>query len=195
MEAALELIWSHSYGTTSVDAICEKAGVKKGSFYHFFESKSDLAVSALESDWQAKRSCFDTMFSPVAAPLERLGGYFDFILERQTSVQKECGCVLGCPIFSLGCEVSTQDEAIRAKVREILDRNIKYFESAIREANALGQINAPNPAAKARMVFALYQGTLTQAKIQNSVEPLRELKAGVFELLGVTSAEPASATS
>src|SRR4029077_16370518 len=54
MNAAMDLIWEHSYGSTSVDAICEKAGAKKGSFYYFFESKSDLAVAALESDWQRK---------------------------------------------------------------------------------------------------------------------------------------------
>jgi len=34
--AALDLIWHNSYGTTSVDAICERAGAKKGSFYYFF---------------------------------------------------------------------------------------------------------------------------------------------------------------
>lgn len=195
MEAALELIWENSYGATSVDAICEKAGVKKGSFYYFFQSKSDLAVDALEADWQSKRARFDSMFSAVASPIDRLGSFFDFVLERQSAVKTECGCVLGCPIFSLGCEISTQDEAIRAKVREILDRNIKYFEAAIREADSLGLISAPNPQAKARMVFALYHGTLTQAKIQNCLEPLQELKTGVFELLGVSKSAAVSVAS
>jgi TetR/AcrR family transcriptional repressor of nem operon len=40
IEAMIELIWTGSYGSTSVDQICERAGVKKGSFYHFFESKT-----------------------------------------------------------------------------------------------------------------------------------------------------------
>ena len=55
MNAAMDLIWENSYGSTSVDAICEKAGAKKGSFYYFFESKSELAVAALEADWQRKK--------------------------------------------------------------------------------------------------------------------------------------------
>ncbi len=46
MDAARTLIWENSYGSTSVDAICLKAGVRKGSFYHFFESKSALATEA-----------------------------------------------------------------------------------------------------------------------------------------------------
>ena len=35
MEAVGELIWTGSYGSTTIDQICEKAGVKKGSFYYF----------------------------------------------------------------------------------------------------------------------------------------------------------------
>jgi TetR/AcrR family transcriptional repressor of nem operon len=37
MEAVTELIWTGSYGNTTIDHICEKAGVKKGSFYYFFD--------------------------------------------------------------------------------------------------------------------------------------------------------------
>ena len=49
-DAALDLIWHNSYGTTSVDAICERAGAKKGSFYYFFKSKSELTAAALEAE-------------------------------------------------------------------------------------------------------------------------------------------------
>ena len=111
MNAALALIWENSYGTTSVDAICEKAGVKKGSFYHFFTSKSELAVEALEADWQSKKPVFDSLFSPATSPLDRLWGYFDSIVKRQTQAKEERGFVLGCPLFCIGCEVGTQDHA------------------------------------------------------------------------------------
>ena len=37
IKAATDLIWEHSYGSTSVDDICARAEVRKGSFYHFFE--------------------------------------------------------------------------------------------------------------------------------------------------------------
>ena len=48
IESMIELIWTGSYGSTSVDQICERAGVKKGSFYHFFESKTALAVTSID---------------------------------------------------------------------------------------------------------------------------------------------------
>jgi len=185
MDAARTLIWENSYGTTSVDAICLKAGVRKGSFYHFFDSKSTLASEALEADWQAKRAFLDEMFSPQVPPLERLRNYFDYVLDRQSSTRAKCGCVLGCPLLSLGCEISTQDSAIRAKVREILGRQVKYFETTIRDAHGEGSIVAPDPRAKARSLYALIQGSLTQARVLDDLGIVRDARQGAFDLLGI----------
>jgi len=136
MNAAMDLIWENSYGGISVDAICEKAGAKKGSFYYFFESKSELAVAALEADWQHKKARMDEIFSASVAPLERLRAYFRHVYQGQTKRHGECGSVLGCPYCTLGAEVVTQDRAIGRQIQKILDRNSRYFESAIRDAHA-----------------------------------------------------------
>ncbi len=180
LEAALELIWESSYAATSVDSICAAANVKKGSFYYFFASKSELAIAALEASCKEKKPLLDALFSPTTPPLQRLSGYFDYVLERQTKLKEVRGCVLGCPLFSVGCEISTRDEAIRMKVRELLDYTVKYFESAIRDAHAEGVIDAPDALFKANILFAMYQGSLTQARIQNSLEPIRDLHRSAF---------------
>jgi TetR/AcrR family transcriptional repressor of nem operon len=192
MEAARTLIWENSYGTTSVDAICLKAGVRKGSFYHFFESKSTLATEAIEADWQAKRACLDEMFSPQVPPLDRLRNYFDYIVDRQAAAHAKCGCVLGCPLLSLGCEISTQDPLIRSKVQEILGRQLKYFETAIRDAHAEGSIAAPNPRTKARSLYALLQGALTHARILDDLEFIHDARLGLYDLLGIPSPAPST---
>jgi TetR/AcrR family transcriptional repressor of nem operon len=184
MNAAMDLIWENSYGSTSVDAICERAGAKKGSFYHFFESKSELAVKALEADWQQKRAKMDQIFSPSIPPLERLRVYFEHVYQGQAKAHGECGAVLGCPYCSLGCEIGTQDRAIGEPVRKILHRNSKYFESAIRDADAQGLISAPDAKTKAQMLVAFFQGSLAQARIENDVRPLRRLADDALELLG-----------
>lgn len=187
IEAALELIWSCSYGATSVDAICEKANSRKGSFYHFFPSKSALAVEALETQWNERRVMLDALFAPDIPPLERISGYFAFVLKNQTAFYEKDGTVLGCPLFSLGCEVCTQDRAIGDKITELLARNRAYFEKAIADAHAEGFIVAPDPVEKARVLFAFYEGSLAQARIANSLEPIRNLTAGAMELLGVAA--------
>ena len=191
-DAAMELIWENSYGSTSVDAICERAGAKKGSFYYFFKSKSVLAAAALEADWNKKRAEMDAIFSPTVPPLERFEHYFDFVHDRLAEIQKRCGSILGCPLMCIGSEVSTQDQVVRDTVDRILDRKINYFISAIRDAHAQGMIDAPDPEAKARALFACYHGTLAQARIQNDLELLRNFKQVAMDVLGVKQAHALS---
>jgi TetR/AcrR family transcriptional repressor of nem operon len=184
MDAVTELIWHGSYGSTTIDQICEKAGVKKGSFYYFFESKSDLAAAALETTWQQKQPELDAMFSPTVPPLERLRRFCERGYESQKELKCQCGCVLGCPLFTLGAEVCNQEEKLHKKIKEILKHYHTYIESAIRDAHAQGLIHAPDPAAKARMMFAYSEGLLTQARILNDAEVLREMAEGVMGILG-----------
>ena len=191
-DAAMDLIWQNSYGSTSVDAICEQAGAKKGSFYYFFKSKSELAVAALEADWKKKKVQMDAIFSPTVPPLERLERYLDFVHDCLAEQQKKCGASLGCPLLSLGSEVSTQDHALRDKVQQILDRKIAYFESAIRDAHAQGLIVARNPKAKAQALFSAYQGMLMQTRISNDLKLMKQFKEVAFAILAVES-EAASA--
>jgi TetR/AcrR family transcriptional repressor of nem operon len=185
-DAAMDLIWENSYGATSVDEICERAGAKKGSFYYFFKSKAELAAAALEADWQKRKADMDSIFSPTVPPLERFERYFDFVHDRLAELKKKCGSILGCPLMSVGSEVSTQDEMLREKVQSILDRKIRYFESAIRDAHAQGLIVAPDAKAKAKGLFACYQGTLAQARIQNNLNLLRGFKQVALDMLGAT---------
>jgi TetR/AcrR family transcriptional repressor of nem operon len=187
-DAALELMWENSYGTTSVDAICERADAKKGSFYYFFKSKSELTAAALEAEWNKNKANMDALFSPTIPPLERFDRYFDYVHDRLAELQTECGSILGCPLLSIGSEVSTHDKVVRDTVDRILDRKIKYFESAIRDAHAQGLISAPDPEGKAKMLFACYHGTLTQARIQNDVDMLRDFNQVARDVLGVKQA-------
>jgi TetR/AcrR family transcriptional repressor of nem operon len=184
IEAIGELIWVGSYGSTSVDDICEKAGVKKGSFYYFFESKADLAIAAIDAEWQTRRVELDAIFSPIVPPLERFQKLGVYINRSQAEARERFGCVLGCPLFALGAEVSTQEPKLQRKIEEILDYKRRYFESAIRDAHAAGVIHAPDAAAKARVLFTYYQGVLTEARIRNDLNVFRDVARGTLELLG-----------
>ena len=185
MDAVLDLIWSGSYGSTTIDQICEKADVKKGSFYYFFESKADLAAVAFEESWKEKRVELDAIFSPTVPPLERFRQYADFAFKFQSNIKEKYGRVLGCPHSSLGSEVCTQEDKLNKTIQGIMDYKAKYIESAIRDAHAQGLINAPDAAAKAKMILAYYEGVLTQARIQNDIEILRQTVTGIFAILGV----------
>ena len=193
MDAAMDLMWENSYNAMSVDAICERAVAKKGSFYYFFKSKSELAAAALEADWAKKKAEMDSIFSPTVPPLERFDRYFDFVHDRLAQLQKKCGSILGCPFVSVGSEVSTQDQSVRETIDRIMDTKLNYFISTVRDAQAKRLIDAPDPVAKAKALFSCYQGTMAQARIQNDVELLREFKKVARDLLGVKRAQTVAA--
>jgi len=189
IEAMIELIWTGSYGTTSVDHICEKAGVKKGSFYHFFESKTACTLTAIEYSWAEHRKQLDQTFSPVNAPLDRIWKCFTDFQQEQREMQEKHGRVLGCPIHSLGAEVSTIDDKLRDKLQEILSQFIRYYESAIRDAHYQGIIEAPDAPALARILFAYGEGLLLHARMWNDLSHLNEMEAGARRILGVPDSE------
>jgi TetR/AcrR family transcriptional regulator, transcriptional repressor for nem operon len=186
MEAVNSLIWGGSYGSTTIDHICEKAGVKKGSFYYFFDSKADLAEAAIDCEWQQRRKELDTIFSPVVAPLERFERLADYMYRSQKQVRETFGKVLGCPLFALGAEVSTQEKSLQKKIEEMLNYKRMYLESAIRDAHAAGLIDCPDAAQKARVLFTFLQGLLTEARIRNDLEVLRDAGRGALQILGVS---------
>ncbi len=97
LQATIDLVWSHSYGSVGVEQICERAGVKKGSFYHFFPSKVQLVAAALDHHWQCVRPDIDRIFSPSVPPLQRLADYLEFAYQRLATQKERFGQVLGCP--------------------------------------------------------------------------------------------------
>lgn len=184
MTAALDLMWEESYGAVTIDDICKRAEVKKGSFYYFFDSKATLAVAAIEKLWRDEwKPAMDARFSPSVEPLERLRSYLGNVYTAQAELQQQHGKVLGCPVFCVGCEVSTQEVDVGAKVREIVARKRKYLESAIRDAVAEGSIEPCDPAQKALALACMMEGAVSQARIMNDAEPLRSLPTMGMDLL------------
>jgi TetR/AcrR family transcriptional repressor of nem operon len=184
LQVAFELIWEQSYGAVSVDNICVRAKVKKGSFYYFFPSKSDLAVAAYEEHWQHKRPAYDQTFSPQVPPLERIENFCENMYLSQKEKKEKTGRVLGCPFASVGCELSTQDEKIRQKAQEMFDRFCLYLETTLRDAHREGLIEKCDFAAKSQAIYSFAMGMLLQAKVKNDPEVLRDLAPTIMQIIG-----------
>ncbi len=194
-DAALDLIWEESYGAVTIDDICQRAEVKKGSFYYFFDSKAALAVAALERMWVEEwKPNLDAKFSPSLNPVVRLTTYLEAIYPMQVERKAKYGKVLGCPVCSVGSEVSTCEVNLSVKIREIMARKHRYYESSIRDAVAEGLIEPCDPAQKALALAGLIEGLVSQSRIMNDPEVLRELPAMALGLLRVKAA-PAAAPS
>lgn len=184
IDTAIALIWQSSYGAVSVDDICKAADVKKGSFYHYFPSKSALAVAVLDFMFEDGRADMDCCFSPDVPPLERFTRLIDMWIAEQKDAMAQYGRVCGCPFTSIGSEMAVQDELICAKVREMIGRIERYFESALRDAVAEGLLPPDlDVKAKASEIYSYGVGAELMARIQNSLSPLEDMKKGLINIL------------
>ena len=183
LQTVTDLVWKHSYGAVTVDAICESAAVQKGSFYHFFDSKTELAMTAFDELWVNFKAQLDQVFAPTTPPLERIRNYFQFHYETQLRLKEKYGRVLGCPFGCMGGELVMQNEAVSARVREILAYSPKCLETALLDAQTANLVKMDDIHARAASLFSFLEGTLLQARIFNDIELLRRMPEQAMRLI------------
>lgn len=96
LEAATILIRTKGYSATTVDDLCQKAGVSKGTFFHNFKSKEELAVVAAQN-WSLKTGEFfkAAPYNKKKDPLDRFLGYIKFRKEILQGELPEFTCLVG----------------------------------------------------------------------------------------------------
>src|ERR1700722_8365347 len=184
LQVGFDLMWDSSYGSVSVDDICKRAGINKGSFYPFFPSRADLAVAAYDEHWKEKRPLMDSIFSPQVPPLERLQRCCQEILRGQREKAEKYGHVCGCPYASVGCEVATLDEKIRAKSEELLNCSKRYIENAIADAIREGSVTVKDSAVATQRVNSVILGLMVEAKVKNDLKVLEGMEPAIMGILG-----------
>ena len=181
---ALELMHARSYADVGVQELCEHADVRKGSFYHFFPSKGDLTLAALDCQWEMlKTGVLEQVFSKRLPPLKRIERFFELLYKQQCAAKDRTGKILGCPFGNLALELSTQDEPIRRKVNGIFRELAGYFERDLRDAVAAGDLPEQDCRATAHMLVAYLEGVSLMAKTSNDLAMAKGLAGGVARLL------------
>src|ERR1700756_4109497 len=79
LDSALTIIRTKGYSATTVDDICEAAGVTKGAFFHQFKSKKKIAIEGPRRWGAAPTSLFESApYRALPDPLDRVLAYVDF---------------------------------------------------------------------------------------------------------------------
>jgi TetR/AcrR family transcriptional regulator, transcriptional repressor for nem operon len=165
---------------------CAAANIQKGSFYHFFRSKLEVATAALEAHWASIQPDLDRIFNDrTITPIQRIAQYFDHVYLRQLARCKRVGQVMGCPFVTLGTEVIKHDSIVSAKAKELMDRYCLYFETALHEAQQNGDLPIGDVRVKARELYGYLVGELVQARMYNDAEIVKQLSAAVRQTLGI----------
>lgn len=184
LDSARELIFSRSYADVGVAAICEHAGVKKGSFYHFYPSKQALTLAVLDAQYiDIKDNMIRKAFSEDIPPLARLARFVEMAYQFQKQINAQTGLVLGCLFGNLANELSSQDEPIREKIQHTFSKLQQAIDGVLQAAQAEGDLpQTVDTSATAQAMLAYFEGVLLLAKNQNDPELIRQLLPSMAHL-------------
>ena len=182
-QTAARLMHAKGYSDTGVQEICDAAGVNKGSFYHFFPSKEDLALAVLDQHWEAARTQYWRLaFSRDIAPLDRLRRFFHMASYYFQEMLDRRGEVWGCPFGNAALELSSHNKRVSAKISEIFDDAETHVRQCLEEAVRQGDLQL-DPAEAAEALWAYYEGVLLVAKARQDPALIRKLSKSALDFL------------
>ena len=183
--ASTDVIRAKGYAATTVDDICHEAGVTKGSFFHHFKSKDDLAVAAATAFGEGSDELFAAAsFRKLDDPLERLFGYLEFRAELLRGELPDYTCLLGTLV--------QETYATHPEIRAACDRGLSSHIAALtRDVEAARKLYAPKATWSAEgvayFIQAALQGGFIFAKakqgssvVRNSLDHLRRYLGVLF---------------
>jgi TetR/AcrR family transcriptional repressor of nem operon len=162
LEAARDAIRTHGFAATSVDTLCQAAGVTKGAFFHQFGSKEGLGVAAAEY-WADTTSILfaSAPYHEHADPLDRVLAYVAFRRALIQGAPSEFTCLVGTMVQ----EVYVSAPAIRDACARSIYSHAATLEADIAAAMKARRIKGRWTAASlARHTQAVLQGAFILAK-------------------------------
>jgi TetR/AcrR family transcriptional repressor of nem operon len=193
LDAALHVIRAQGYAGSSVDDICREAGVTKGSFFHHFKGKDDLAITATEHWMGVTGNLFESApFRRVADPRERVLAYIAFRASLIQGDLPDFTCLLGTMV--------QETYSTHPDIRDACNRAI-LFHARIVAADLIEAKRLYAPKAKwepldvALFAQAAIQGAFILAKAQHDAAAARRAIAHLHQYVASLLLAPTTTTT
>jgi TetR/AcrR family transcriptional repressor of nem operon len=185
LDAALHAIRAKGYTATRVEDVCDEAGLTKGSFFHHFKSKEELAVAAAEY-WSLRTGQLfrGAEYHAATDPVDRLLGYVDFRKALLQGELPEFTCLVGTMVQ----EVYETHPALREVCEASIWGHAATLEPDIAEAIRMYGVHGNWTARSLALhMQAVIQGSFILAKAHGgpevaaeSIDHLRRYLEGLF---------------
>jgi TetR/AcrR family transcriptional repressor of nem operon len=177
LDAARHVLRAKGYSATRVEDVCEAAGLTKGSFFHHFDSKEELALEAVaEEEGGSSRLFASAPYHRSPDPLQRLLAYIDFRKSMLKGELAEFTCLAGTMVQ----EVYDTYPAIREACDHSISTHAATLVSDIREAMDQRDMH-PDWTAESLAFYA--QATLQGAFILAKAKHSRDIAAACIDHL------------
>jgi TetR/AcrR family transcriptional repressor of nem operon len=172
LQAALAVIRAKGYTATRIEDVCEAAGLTKGSFFHHFSTKEDLAIAAADYWSEITSALFAAApYHTPVDPLERVLAYVDFRKALLQGELPEFTCLVG----TMTQEVYDTHPAIREACEHSISGHaatlVPDIQAAIRQYNIKADWTAES---LALFTQATIQGAFILAKAKHTREVAAE---------------------
>ena len=182
--AALGLFCARGYAAVGTQEICDRAGVLKGTLYHFFPAKVDVAIAALGHYADGVDGVFRAAAGGRAKPERKLQKVFDAARRMGDCHRAEAGVMYGCLHGNLALELSAADDRVRGVIDAITRRWVATLAPVMAELAATDVVPAGDPHAAAHAVLAYLHGVVLMAKAANDPALITRLGKQAVGLLG-----------
>ena len=189
LNAALQVFRTKGYSATTVDDICNAAAVSKGSFFHHFKGKEELAIEATRHWTEMTGGLFATApYQQIADPRERVLAYIDFRAQILQGNLPDFTCLLGTMVQ----ETFETHPAIRDACWIGIDTHAQTIAKDVAQARALYAPDADWTAeSMAHYTQAALQGAFILAKAQGGAAIAAECVAHLRRYVALVLNEPA----
>lgn len=170
IETAARLFWEKSYQSVSVDTICQEAGIKKGSFYHFYSSKEAVALAVLAYLWSdtKTRNLQPVLENDDFSPMRKIENIITSCEAYSCEMHDDRGSFQGCPFGNLVSELGTQKEQVRSHIAEIFLQYFDLFLGLFEQAKQQNELRPNVDPKEATSIFlACLEGSCVVAKTYN----------------------------
>jgi TetR/AcrR family transcriptional repressor of nem operon len=171
LDSARQVFRAKGYSASTVEDICQHAGVTKGSFFHHFKTKDELTVAVI-AHWNATiaRYFASAEYHQAKDPLDRLLGYVDFRSAILKGELPDYTCLFG----TLVQETYDTHPVIRAACDEALNAHVADLTRYVAEAKKRYAPRAAwSPESVGYFMQSVLQGSFIFAKAQQSPEAVR----------------------